>query len=82
MRTTPLKLGLVALAALAAARAATAQDVAAFEKKVSVKALPNGLTVLVCERPEAPVRGGQNLAHAVVVGVAELRVVLDLGPPV
>ena len=30
------------------------------------------------ERPEAPVRGGQNLAHAVVVGVAELRVVLDL----
>src|SRR6185436_15464150 len=35
--------------------AAHAQDVAAFEKKVSVKTLANGLSVLVCERPEAPV---------------------------
>jgi predicted Zn-dependent peptidase len=45
----------VALAALAAAGPAPAQDAAAFEKKVSVKTLANGLTVLVCERPEAPV---------------------------
>jgi len=36
-------------------RPASAQDVAAFEKKVSVKTLANGLTLLVCERPEAPV---------------------------
>ncbi len=32
-----------------------AQDVASFEKRITVKKLPNGLTVLVCERPEAPV---------------------------
>jgi predicted Zn-dependent peptidase len=32
-----------------------AQDVASFEKRVTVKTLPNGLTVLICERPEAPV---------------------------
>ena len=38
-----------------AAAAALPQDMAAFEKKVSVKTLANGLTVLVCERPEAPV---------------------------
>lgn len=32
-----------------------AQDVASFEKRIAVKQLPNGLTLLVCERPEAPV---------------------------
>jgi len=32
-----------------------AQDLASFEKRVTVKTLPNGLTVLICERPEAPV---------------------------
>ena len=32
-----------------------AQDLAAFEKRITVKTLDNGLTVLVCERPEAPV---------------------------
>ena len=32
-----------------------AQDVASFEKRITVKKLPNGLTLLVCERPEAPV---------------------------
>jgi predicted Zn-dependent peptidase len=32
-----------------------AQDLASFEKRVTVKTLANGLTVLVCERPEAPV---------------------------
>ena len=31
------------------------QDVASFEKRITVKQLPNGLTLLVCERPEAPV---------------------------
>src|SRR5579863_1312514 len=34
---------------------ACAQDVASFEKRVTVKKLPNGLTLLICERPEAPV---------------------------
>src|ERR1700741_2488278 len=34
---------------------AASQDVASFEKRVTVKTLPNGLTVLICERPEAPV---------------------------
>ena len=34
---------------------AVAQDVASFEKRVTVKKLPNGLTIIVCERPEAPV---------------------------
>ncbi len=34
---------------------AVAQDLASFEKKTTVKKLANGLTVVVCERPEAPV---------------------------
>ena len=34
---------------------AIAQDVASFEKRITVKKLDNGLTVLICERPEAPV---------------------------
>jgi predicted Zn-dependent peptidase len=32
-----------------------AQDVASFEKRTTVKALSNGLTVVILERPEAPV---------------------------
>ncbi|MGH9644364.1 MAG: M16 family metallopeptidase [Terriglobales bacterium] len=31
------------------------QDLASFEKRTTVKKLANGLTVIVCERPEAPV---------------------------
>jgi predicted Zn-dependent peptidase len=34
---------------------AQAQDVASFEKRVTLKKLDNGLTVLICQRPEAPV---------------------------
>jgi predicted Zn-dependent peptidase len=34
---------------------ALAQDVASFEKRITVKKLPNGLTLIICERPEAPV---------------------------
>jgi predicted Zn-dependent peptidase len=34
---------------------ATAQDIASFEKRVAVKKLANGLTLVICERPEAPV---------------------------
>src|SRR5262249_16800374 len=32
-----------------------AQDLASFEKRITVKVLKNGLTVILCERPEAPV---------------------------
>ncbi|GAC1431091.1 MAG: insulinase family protein [Terriglobales bacterium] len=32
-----------------------AQDLASFEQRVTVKKLNNGLTVVICERPEAPV---------------------------
>ncbi len=41
---------LLALSALA-----VAQDLAAFEKRITVKKLDNGLTVVICERPGAPV---------------------------
>ena len=34
---------------------ALAQDLASFEKRITVKKLDNGLTVIICERPEAPV---------------------------
>jgi predicted Zn-dependent peptidase len=34
---------------------AAAQDLASFEKRTTVKVLDNGLTAIVCERPEAPV---------------------------
>jgi predicted Zn-dependent peptidase len=34
---------------------ALAQNVASFEKRITVKKLPNGLTLMICERPEAPV---------------------------
>src|SRR5450631_531517 len=35
--------------------AAHAQDLSSFEKRITTKVLPNGLTLIVCERPEAPV---------------------------
>jgi predicted Zn-dependent peptidase len=43
-------------AALAVACAgAYAQDLKSFEQKITTKVLPNGLTLILCERPEAPV---------------------------
>jgi len=48
--------GAKVLAALCALSAiAVAQDMAAFEKHITVKKLDNGLTAIVYERPEAPV---------------------------
>jgi predicted Zn-dependent peptidase len=47
LKLFPLILLLTALAA--------AQDLASFEKHITVKKLANGLTVVICERPEAPV---------------------------
>ncbi len=47
LKLFPLIILLTALAA--------AQDLASFEKHITVKKLANGLTVVICERPEAPV---------------------------
>ena len=44
-----------ALLGIGVHQAASAQDLASFEKRITTKVLPNGLTVIVCERPEAPV---------------------------
>lgn len=43
---------------------AHAQDLASFEKRTTVKVLPNGLTLIVCERPEAPVFSFYTLVDA------------------
>jgi predicted Zn-dependent peptidase len=43
---------------------AHAQDLASFEKRITVKVLPNGLTLIVCERPEAPVFSFYTLVDA------------------
>ncbi len=43
------------LAILAACGLAGAQDLKSFEQRITTKVLPNGLTLLICERPEAPV---------------------------
>ena len=49
---------------LALGNAARAQDLASFEKRTHVKVLPNGLTLIVCERPEAPVFSFYTLVDA------------------
>jgi predicted Zn-dependent peptidase len=46
---------LVLLALAVLVGAAKGQDVASFEKNTTVKVLDNGLTIIVCERHEAPV---------------------------
>src|SRR6267143_4099836 len=53
----PVKHRILKIAALLFVLSAlsVAQDVASFEKRITVKKLPNGLTLLICERPEAPV---------------------------
>jgi predicted Zn-dependent peptidase len=57
MKQRPLKCPVLSLAAaiFLLATFASAQDVASFEKRITVKKLDNGLTILLCERPEAPV---------------------------
>ena len=54
IRRPSATLAVLALAALLAAPAA-AQSLADFEKKVTVRTLPNGWTFIILERPEAPV---------------------------
>src|SRR6516162_9882910 len=46
---------LLALVAAISWGTAVGQDLASFEKRITVKVLKNGLTVILCERPEAPV---------------------------
>ncbi len=41
-----------------------AQDIASFEKRITERKLPNGLTLLVMERPEAPVFSGYTFVDA------------------
>ena len=53
-----------ALCAIAFGWAAKAQDLASFEKRTTVKVLPNGMTLIVCERPEAPVFSFYTLVDA------------------
>jgi predicted Zn-dependent peptidase len=52
------------ITAVAISAVALAQDVVSFEKRVTVKKLPNGLTVIICERPEAPVFSFYTLVDA------------------
>jgi len=52
------------VAAVLLAGFAPAQDLASFEKRTTVKVLPNGLTLIVCERPEAPVFSFYTLVDA------------------
>ena len=51
MRTVALLMGLTAMAVYGA----QAQDLKSFEQKITTKVLPNGLTLIICERPDAPV---------------------------
>jgi predicted Zn-dependent peptidase len=46
---------IVPVLVLVASVGARAQDLKSFEKKITTKVLPNGLTIIICERPEAPV---------------------------
>lgn len=54
----------LALCAITFLGAAKAQDLASFEKRTTVKVLPNGLTLIVLERPEAPVFSFYTLVDA------------------
>ena len=55
MTKISVRLGIL-LAILLAFNAPTfPQDLASFEKRITVRTLSNGLTLVVCERPEAPV---------------------------
>jgi predicted Zn-dependent peptidase len=45
----------ISVVVVALTSVAFAQDIASFEKRITVKKLDNGLTVVICERPEAPV---------------------------
>jgi predicted Zn-dependent peptidase len=46
---------LVTMLAAMSLAVAQGQDLKSFEQRITTKVLPNGLTLIVCERPEAPV---------------------------
>jgi predicted Zn-dependent peptidase len=56
-RNLPERLAVAAVfgALFSACLAGKAQDLKSFEQRITTKVLPNGLTILICERPEAPV---------------------------
>jgi len=54
MRNAAVALGLAVLA-FAGGRCAGAQDLKSFVQRITTKVLANGLTIIVCERPGAPV---------------------------
>src|SRR5216684_9356835 len=51
----PLIIVFVFFALVVFALSIQAQDISSFEKKITVKKLANGLTIVIMERPEAPV---------------------------
>ena len=53
-----------AISLLTAGTLAVAQDLASFERRTTVKVLPNGLTLVLCERPEAPVFSFYTMVNA------------------
>jgi predicted Zn-dependent peptidase len=55
LRTTALVLAANAVFAGVLAAGARAQDLKSFEQRITTKVLPNGLTLIICERPDAPV---------------------------
>src|SRR5450432_1993852 len=59
-----MQFGAVCVAMAMLAIGASSQDLAGFEKRTTVKVLPNGLTLIVCERPEAPVFSFYTLVDA------------------
>lgn len=57
-RNLPGKLATVCVGFVALSMAcltAVSQDLKSFKQRITTKVLPNGLTILICERPEAPV---------------------------
>jgi predicted Zn-dependent peptidase len=52
------------LAVLAALDVARGQDLKSFERRIVTKVLPNGLTIIICSRPEAPVFAYDTLIDA------------------
>ena len=54
MRTVLLTFGIASIT-LAAPFTGKSQDLKSFEQKITTKVLPNGLTLILCDRPDAPV---------------------------
>jgi predicted Zn-dependent peptidase len=67
------RLSLIAIFATLAASAAWAQDLASIEKRVTVKKLDNGLTLIIYERPDVPV-----FSYATVVNVGSAQEVTGI----